>query len=147
MDERCKDLHLEITNCENTHSHITNSISCIAVDYIRLSIQVGPSALLYPNEKEMLMAITKPISKRNPQISVRLLTIYESVCVSFQAYTSSPVVRSRPNKCSSINYIGECVCLLPSVHVVPCGPIRTRFGTHVQIHLERVVDQTQISPV
>ena len=42
-------------------------------------------------------------------------------------------------------YIGECVrvclCVYPSkhIHVAVCGPIGTNFGTHMQIHLEKVV--------
>ena len=46
-------------------------------------------------------------------------------------------------------YIGECVCVCvcvyvsvyPSdgIHVVACGPIGTKFGTHMQIHLQLVV--------
>ena len=39
--------------------------------------------------------------------------------------------------------IGECVCVYvyPSkhIHVAVCGPIGTKFGTHMQIHLEKVV--------
>ena len=48
--------------------------------------------------------------------------------------------------CSSsvgVFYIGECVCVCvyPSdgIHVVACSPIGTKFGTHVQIHLQMVV--------
>ena len=42
-----------------------------------------------------------------------------------------------------------CVCILPSVciHVVVCGPIGTKFGTHMQIHLEKVVGNIKICPV
>ena len=42
-------------------------------------------------------------------------------------------------------YIGECVCVrvcvYPSdgIHVVACGPIGTKFCTHIQIHLQMVV--------
>ena len=40
-------------------------------------------------------------------------------------------------------YVGECVyvCVYPSerIHVVACGPIGTKFGTHMQIHLQMVV--------
>ena len=46
-------------------------------------------------------------------------------------------------------YIGECVCVCLSVclcvypsdgiHVVACGPIGTKFCTHMQIHLQMVV--------
>ena len=34
-----------------------------------------------------------------------------------------------------------CLCVYPSkrIHVAICGPIGTKFGTHMQIHLERVV--------
>ena len=33
------------------------------------------------------------------------------------------------------------VCVYPSngIHVVACGPIGTKFGTHMQIHLQMVV--------
>ena len=40
-------------------------------------------------------------------------------------------------------YIREsvCLCVYPSdgIHVVACGPIGTKFGTHMQIHLQMVV--------
>ena len=34
-----------------------------------------------------------------------------------------------------------CVCVYPSdgIHVVACGPIGTKFCTHMQIHLQMVV--------
>ena len=40
-----------------------------------------------------------------------------------------------------------CVCVCPSkrIHVAVCGPIGTKFGTHMQIHLEKVVGK--ICPV
>ena len=54
-------------------------------------------------------------------------------------------------------YIGECVCVCLSVclcvypsdgiHVVACGPIGTKFCTHMQIHLQMVVSKIKISPV
>ena len=44
-------------------------------------------------------------------------------------------------------YIGECVCILPSIYVAVCGPIGTKFGTHMQIHLEKVVGKIKICPV
>ena len=33
-----------------------------------------------------------------------------------------------------------CVCVYPSgrIHVAACGPIGTKFGTHMEIHLEMV---------
>ena len=41
------------------------------------------------------------------------------------------------------------VCVYPSdgIHVVACGPIATKFGTHMQIHLQMVVNKIKISPV
>ena len=41
------------------------------------------------------------------------------------------------------------VCVYPSdgIHVVAFGPIGTKFGTHMQIHLQMVVSKIQISPV
>ena len=42
-------------------------------------------------------------------------------------------------------YTGEsvcvCLCVYPSkhIHIAVCGPIGTKFGTHMQIHLEKVV--------
>ena len=50
-------------------------------------------------------------------------------------------------------YIGECVCVClcvyPSKHYTRrvCGPIGTKFGTHMQIHLEKVVGKINICPV
>ena len=42
-----------------------------------------------------------------------------------------------------------CLCVYPSkhIHVAVCGPIGTKFGTHMQIHLEKVVGKTKICPV
>ena len=42
-----------------------------------------------------------------------------------------------------------CVCVYPSkhIHVAVCGPIWTKFGTHMQIHLEKVVRKIKICPV
>ena len=41
------------------------------------------------------------------------------------------------------------LCVYPSdaTHVVACGPIGTRFGTHMQIHLQMVVSSIKISSV
>ena len=41
-----------------------------------------------------------------------------------------------------------CVCVYPSkrIHVAVCGPIGTKFGTHMQIHLEKVVGKIKICP-
>ena len=33
------------------------------------------------------------------------------------------------------------------IHVAVCGPIGTEFGTHMQIHLEKVVGKIKICPV
>ena len=44
-----------------------------------------------------------------------------------------------------------CVCVCPSkhiyIHVAVCGPIGTKFGTHMQIHLEKVVGKIKMCPV
>ena len=42
-----------------------------------------------------------------------------------------------------------CVCVYPSkrIHVAVCGPIGTKFGTHMQIHLEKVVGKLKNFPV
>ena len=39
-----------------------------------------------------------------------------------------------------------CACVYPSkcIHVAVCGPIGTKFGTHMQIHLEKVVGKIRI---
>ena len=41
------------------------------------------------------------------------------------------------------------MCVYPSkrIHVAVCGPIGTKFGTHMQIHLEKVVGKIKICPV
>ena len=56
--------------------------------------------------------------------------------------------RAKPGNPASI-YIGECVCVYPSkrIHVAISGPIGTKFGTHMQIHLEKVVGKIKICPV
>ena len=40
------------------------------------------------------------------------------------------------------------VCVYPSkrIHVAVYGPIGTKFGTHMQIHLEKVVGKIKICP-
>ena len=49
-------------------------------------------------------------------------------------------------------YIGECVsvclCVYPSgrIHVAAYGPIGTKFGTRMEIHLEMVMGEIKISP-
>ena len=37
--------------------------------------------------------------------------------------------------------VRACVCVYPSgrIHVAACGPIGTKFGTRMQIHLEMVM--------
>ena len=39
-------------------------------------------------------------------------------------------------------------CMYPSkrIHVDVCGPIGTKFGTHMQIHLEMVVGKIKFAP-
>ena len=41
------------------------------------------------------------------------------------------------------------VCVYPSkrIHVAVCDPIGTKFDTHMQIHLEKVVGKIKICPV
>ena len=41
------------------------------------------------------------------------------------------------------------MCVYPSkhIHVAVCGPIGTKFGTHMQIHLEKVVGKIKNCPV
>ena len=45
--------------------------------------------------------------------------------------------------------LSVCLCVYPSdgIHVVACGPIGTKFCTHMQIHLQMVVSKIKISPV
>ena len=42
-----------------------------------------------------------------------------------------------------------CLCVERSkrIHVAVSGPIGTKFGTHMQIHLETVVGKIKICPV
>ena len=59
--------------------------------------------------------------------------------------------RAKPGNPASI-YIGECVCVClcvyPSgrIHVAACGPIGTKFGTRMEIHLEMVMGEIKITP-
>ena len=41
-----------------------------------------------------------------------------------------------------------CLCVYPSkrIHVAVCGPIGTKFDTHMQIHLEKVAGKLQFAP-
>ena len=45
--------------------------------------------------------------------------------------------------------VRACVRVYPSkhIHVAVCGPIGTKFGTHMQINLEKVVGKIKICPV
>ena len=45
--------------------------------------------------------------------------------------------------------VRACVRACPSkhMHVAVSGPIGTKFGTHMQIHLEKVVGKIKICPV
>ena len=45
-----------------------------------------------------------------------------------------------PNGCVCVR-VRVCVCVCPSKHYTRrvCGPFGTKFGTHMQIHLEKVV--------
>ena len=42
-----------------------------------------------------------------------------------------------------------CLCVYPSkrIHVAVCGPIGTKFGTHMHIHIEKIVGKIKICPV
>ena len=41
-----------------------------------------------------------------------------------------------------------CLCVYPSgrIHVAACGPIATKFGTRMEIHLEMVMGKIKITP-
>ena len=41
-----------------------------------------------------------------------------------------------------------CLCVYPSgrIHVAACGPIGTKFGTLMEIHLEMVMGEIKITP-
>ena len=41
-----------------------------------------------------------------------------------------------------------CLCVYPSgrIHVAACGPIGTKFGTRMEIHLEMVMGEIKITP-
>ena len=57
---------------------------------------------------------------------------------------------SWPKKISGgIGGAGGCAGVYPSkhIHIAVCGPIGTKFGTHMQIHLEKVVGKIKICPV
>ena len=62
---------------------------------------------------------------------------------------------TNPSVSFAINlYIGECVCvcvcvlvLSKRIHIAVCGPIGTKFGTHMQIHLEKLMGKIKICPV
>ena len=43
--------------------------------------------------------------------------------------------------------VSECVSFQAYIHVAVCGPIGTKFGTYMQIHLEKVVGKIKICPV
>ena len=43
--------------------------------------------------------------------------------------------------------LSVCLCVYPSgrIHVAACGPIGTKFGTRMEIHLEMVMGEIQIT--
>ena len=44
--------------------------------------------------------------------------------------------------------VSVCVLVLSKrIHVAVCGPIGTKFGTHMQIHLEKLMGKIKICPV
>ena len=45
--------------------------------------------------------------------------------------------------------VRACVRVYPSkrIHVAACGPLGTKFGTHMQIHFQMVVGKMKINPV
>ena len=53
--------------------------------------------------------------------------------------------RAKPGNPASL-YLYRRVCVYPSkrIHVAVCGPIGTKFGTHMPIHLEKVVGKIKI---
>ena len=57
--------------------------------------------------------------------------------------------RAKPGNPASIYMESVYVHILPSVyglHVAACGSIETKFGTYINIHLERVVGHIKITP-
>ena len=44
--------------------------------------------------------------------------------------------------------LSVCLCVYPSgrIHVAACGPIATKFGTPMEIHLEMVMGEIKITP-
>ena len=59
-------------------------------------------------------------------------------------------VPSEGNNCHSDFYLYRrvCVSVYPSgrIHVAACGPIGTKFGTRMEIHLEMVMGEIKITP-
>ena len=45
--------------------------------------------------------------------------------------------------------LSVCLCVYPSgrIHVAACGPIGTKFGTRMEIHLEMVMGEIKITRV
>ena len=45
--------------------------------------------------------------------------------------------------------LSVCLCVYPSgrIHVAACGPIATKFGTRMEIHLEMVMGEIKITRV
>ena len=43
--------------------------------------------------------------------------------------------------------LSVCLCVYPSgrIHVAACGPIATKFGTRMEIHLEMVMGEIKIT--
>ena len=86
----------------------------------------------------------------NEAIWCKLVTGHTTVTIGV-VYRCPNITKQNNNKIHLYLYRRVCVyvCVYPSkrIHVALCGPIGTKFGTHMQIHLVKVVGKIKICPV
>ena len=94
----------------------------------------------HTNEKfEILVLISIKISSVKYRVESFYDTMYAMFVHIYILYLYRNLYR-RGCVCLSV-CLSVCLCVYPSdgIHVVACGPIGTKFCTHMQIHLQMVV--------
>ena len=95
-------------------------------DLHKLALWEAEYSMEFHPEKCNVLRVTR---SRSPSIC-NYLYLYRRVCVCLSV-------------CLSV-----CLCVYPSgrIHVAACGPIATKFGTRMEIHLEMVMGEIKITP-
>ncbi len=95
----------------------------------------------WPHTHQWWMCVTPPSD--NTSVITRAHAAYAFLC------DSNLYLYRRVCVCLLYRRVCVCLCVYPSKHiyVAVCGPIGTKFGTHMQIHLEKVVGKIKNCPV